>query len=310
VSFLRVFLIISFFFALHFFAPAQFSDKRARFHSIGLNIMGSYFNGDVASGPNTIRPGFGAQYMYKFAPGFSFAAGVNYVEIAGDDESNSSPSNPATANRYIRNLSFRNNMVEVFTQVRWDLFPNNDHYRKRPTYNIFVGIGLGLLYTNPQAKDSSGHWTDLRPLKTEGEKTAYSQYTGFIPVSIGVRYKISSNIDMEFEVTYRYTFSDYLDDVKGNYADPKSLSPEAAYFANRSAESINTFNNHSRDLNYIQNQLGYSIQTNDIGGQYIAGTGPGQSRGSKIGPDGYILAMLRFVYIIPEKGVSCPRYRD
>jgi len=309
VSFFKGIFIACCLLPMHFFAEAQFFNKRARYHSLGIQIIGSYFNGDVASGLSTIRPCLGIQYAYKIAPAFSFASEVNYIQIAGDDDANSSPSNPVTASKYIRNLSFRNNMVEVLTQIRYDLFPNNDHYRKRPSYNVFVGIGLGLLYTNPQAKDSLGHWTDLRPLRTEGEKKAYSQYTGFIPVSLGMRYKVSSNIDIEFEMSYRYTFSDYLDDVKGNYADPSQLSSKAAYFANRSAEPTNTFTNQQRDLNYIQNQLGYPVLSNS-GGKYISGTGAGQFRGSKIGPDGYILAMLRFVYIIPEKGVSCPRYRD
>ncbi|MBC7450931.1 MAG: outer membrane beta-barrel protein [Cytophagales bacterium] len=303
-----MFICISFL-ALSDDVYAQFFDKRARYHALAVQGIGSYFYGDVSSGLNTIRSGAGVEYIYKFSPNASFVTGINYIRLLGDDDGNSSPADPATVNKYIRNLHFRNDVLEWFVQLRYDVFSSTEHYQKRPSFNIFAGVGLGIIYSNPQAKDSSGNWTNLQPLQTEG--VSYSSFTGFIPLSAGLRYKISNNIDIEFELSYHITFTDYLDDVKGTYADPAALNSESArYFANRSTEPVNTFDNQSRDLNYIENTLGYAVLTSPGGYSYISGTGPRQPRGSKIGPDGYFLGMLRFVFIIPQKGISCPRYRD
>jgi len=283
----------------HAFAQ-QNKDKRGRYHSFGVQGIGSYFFGDVSSGIKTIRSGFGTQYLNKITPAFSITVDVNYIRLLADDESVSNVRKASSSAAYIRNLHVRNDVIEFGIHARYELFPCNDYFSKRKKINAFATIGLGLLYTNPQAKDSTGHWRNLRSIHTENH--SYSSYTAYIPVSVGLQYKLTNHIDLEFEFGYRFTFTDYLDDVKGQYVDPSQLqSSDARYFANRSAEPTDQFNGHSRDLNYIQNGLGYPIVTSPDGYSYVSSTAPGQPRGTRFGLDGYFVAMVRIVYIIPRK---------
>jgi hypothetical protein len=44
-----------------------------------------------------------------------------------------------------------------------------------------------------------------------------------IPFGGGIKYNISDKVGLAFEVGLRKLFTDYLDDVSGNYADPNEL---------------------------------------------------------------------------------------
>jgi hypothetical protein len=294
-SFLFLFL-----FLMQLAVFAQNKDRRAKYHSFGAQVIGSYFWGDVASSIKTIRSGWGLQYYYKVKSNIAFTVDANYVRLVADDESSSSTSKRSTADIYIRNLHMRNDVAEVGAHARFELYPCNDYFTKRKEVNYFGTIGLGVLYSNPRAKDSTGHWRNLQPIHTENK--SYSSFTAYIPVSAGVSFKLANHIDLELELGYRFTFTDYLDDAKGEYVDPASLpSGDARYFSNRSAEPENHFNGHNRDLNYIQNDLGYPILTTPDGYSYVSSTATGQLRGTRFGLDGYFVAMVRVVYIIPRQ---------
>ncbi len=293
------FLFVCIIFQQHTFAQKN-KDKRGRYYSFGVQGIGSYFFGDVSSSIKTIRSGIGTQYMNKLTPVFAITADVNYIRLVADDQSSSNVKKANSAPAYIRNLHMRNDVVEMAVHARFQLLPSNDYFTKRQKLNAFGTIGIGLLYTNPQAKDSTGHWRNLRTIHTENQ--SYSKFTAYIPVSVGAQYKLTNHVDLEFELGYRFTFTDYLDDVKGEYVDPSKLqSNDARYFANRSAEPTDQFNGHSRNLNYIQNNLGYPIVTSPDGYSYVSSTAPGQSRGTRFGLDGYFVAMIRIVYIMPGR---------
>jgi len=262
--------------------------------------MGSYFFGDVSSGIKTVRWGLGIQYLNKLSSHIAFTADANYIRLVADDDLVSSRKDFGRSNSYIRNLHMRNDVIELGIHGRYEFLPTNDYFTKRKKLNGFVTLGLGLLYSNPQAKDSAGYWHNLRPMHTENK--SYSSFTAYIPVSLGVQYKISNHLDIEFELGYRFTFTDYLDDAKGTYVDPSTLqSNDAKYFSNRSAEATDSYTGKSRDLNYIQNNLGYPILTTPDGHSYVSTTSPGQLRGTRFGLDGYFVGMVRIVYIIPRK---------
>jgi hypothetical protein len=281
-------------------AFAQKKGREAKYHSVGINGIGSYFFGDVASGVQTIRWGVGAQYLTKISSHIAFTVDANYIRLVADDDLVSSRRYYTRASSYIRNLHVRNDVIELGIHGRYEFSPTNDYYTKRKKLNGFATVGVGLLYSNPQAKDSAGNWHNLRPLRTENK--SYSSFTAYIPVSLGVQYKISNHFDVEFEFGYRFTFTDYLDDAKGTYVDPATLeSDDAKYFSNRSAEPTDSYTGKSRDLNYIQNDLGYPILTTSDGNSYVSTTSPGQLRGTRFGLDGYFVGIIRIVYMIPRR---------
>ena len=51
-------------------------------------------------------------------------------------------------------------------------------------------------------------------------------------MGIGFRMGISKMWRVGLELAYVKTFTDYMDDVSTNYADPSLLSSEGAYFSN------------------------------------------------------------------------------
>lgn len=279
---------------------AQKKGRQAEYYSFGINGIGSYFFGDVSSGVQTIRWGAGLQYLTKVNAHIAFTIDGNYIRLIADDDLVSSAKRGKTTNAYIRNLHMRNDVIELGLHGRYEFLPIYDYFTKRKKFNGFATMGVGLLYSNPQAKDSSENWRNLSSVHTENK--SYSSFTAYIPVSVGVTYKISNHFDIEFELGYRFTFSDYLDDAKGAYVDPTTLqSDDAKFFSNRSAEATDSYTGKDRDLNYIQNDLGYPILTTSDGYSYVSTTSPGQQRGTRFGLDGYFVGMVRIVYIIPRR---------
>ncbi len=122
-----------------------------------------------------------------------------------------------------RNLSFNTNIFEAGLSL--DL----NFYRFQPGFEGFnftpyVGVGLSAFYYNPYTY-LNGQQIFLRPVGTEGQGSAiypgrikYS-YTAFsLPLTVGVKYAINQQTNVFAEVMYRFTTTDYLDDVSGYYA--------------------------------------------------------------------------------------------
>jgi hypothetical protein len=231
----------------------------------------------------------------------------------GDDYASSNLETPNKIPFYIRNFHFRNDIKELSFNIKYDLFPSTDHYRKRPIYNLYAAAGISFFHHNPKARIyedttfSSRKWVSLRPLMTENK--SYSLFQISVPVAVGIRYKLSLQWDLELELAYRYTFTDYLDDVSGNYVDPALLKNDRAReLSNRSAEPKSALSGKDRDLEKIENEMGYTI-VNSSDYNYVEGFGPGSARGSKKGPDGIIIFNIRFLYAL-RGTVNCPKFRE
>jgi hypothetical protein len=81
---------------------------------------------------------------------------------------------------------------------------------------------------NPSTKDSAGTKVYLQPLSTEGQgfyngRKKYSLQQFSIPFGAGVRFSVSPNIRLAFEIGMRKTNTDYLDDVSTSYVDQNTL---------------------------------------------------------------------------------------
>jgi hypothetical protein len=304
------FIIVVFLFAHTFLAGniyAQIFNPKCRYTSFGASIKATYFHGDVLTDLQDVRPGLGLHLNRRISPRFSFMTELAWMRIMGDDFTSSNLVAPAKINTYIRNLSFRNDIKQVSAIFKYDIFPNTDHYRKRPIYNLYGFAGLTGFYHNPKAKDDHGKWTSLRPLHTEGVK--YSAWQIAIPVGVGIRYKLSIQWDLEIDLTYMITFTDYLDDVSKNYPDPSTLSSDKArMFSNRTADSTDALTGSKRDLSYIQKDLNSPV-VSSAGNKYVQGYGPGSKRGTMKGFDGYAYLSIRVSYAIPGF-VNCPNFRE
>jgi hypothetical protein len=185
--------------------------------------------------------------------------------------------------------------------------------RVKWTPYAFIGVA-GFLH-NPQALapatdllggalTEAGQWVDLRPLGTEGQYSTleptdansgikpYSKIQAAIPFGLGARFKLGELTDLWIDFGFRYTFTDYLDDVSKNYVDLGVLNnPLAKAMSYRSNElpagQLPTLQPYvARDGNTYSTIPGY-------GSEY-----PTNMRGSKDDRDIYMVTSIRLTYIV------------
>lgn len=145
-----------------------------------------------------------------------------------------------------RNLSFQSRFYELAVGMEINMFKfrtNNFRYGISP----YFFYQLALFYHNPKA-NYQGNLVPLRDLGTEGQGTSlsdrkpYSKIQLGIPVGIGLKFLIAKRLVFSIEYGFRFTFTDYLDDVSGQYVDPDALAaqngPLAAELSDRSITPV------------------------------------------------------------------------
>lgn len=195
----------------------------------------------------------GAFVSYHPSEYYSFRFALNRGLLEGDDAVIKRKGGLEEA-RKNRNSNFRSKFAEAFLLA--EVYPTafleydpSDSYKKLRPY---VVAGIGAFKFNPQGQDpASGEWVNLQPLRTEGQGFAeyssrkeYKLMSMNIPLGIGVKYFLSDNVNVSFEIIHRKTFTDYIDDVSTNYIDPSLfysyLPAEQAQLAQRMAnKSLN-----------------------------------------------------------------------
>ena len=119
-----------------------------------------------------------------------------------------------------RNLSFNTNIFELALQGDFNFFkfnPVDPDYAFTP----YATLGIGIFNYNPYAyyKNQKIY---LRPLHTEGQtfyknRKEYGSMALCFPIGFGVKYALNDRINVSFEITHRFTTTDYLDDVSTTY---------------------------------------------------------------------------------------------
>jgi hypothetical protein len=165
-------------------------------------------------------------------------------------------------NRYLRNLHFRSTIIELAIMSELHLLPIINKNRDLPLLSPYLIAGIGFFNYNPQAR-LNHVWIDLRPLHTEGQGfkeypglAAYKPVSWCIPVGAGIKYDVSDLVNLRFEILYRLTGTDYLDDVSNRYIVPSlfsnylssTASALAAKLADRSAELPGGIKNNNNDI--------------------------------------------------------------
>ncbi len=277
------------------------NSKNARLYnsvSVHLNVM-NYF-GDLAPKPaitsfrfGATRPNIGISIQHRFAPRLSGRASLSYGRITGDDAKSADQNDADAVYRYNRNLSFRSDVVELAAVGIVELFENRGTYMKRRDFAPYLFLGVAGFYHNPKA-ERDGKWIALQPLGTEGQKTSgkgyptpYRRLQVSIPFGLGADYKLNRQLNIGYEIGWRKTFTDYLDDVSTKYADPVDLAKvngNAVYFGDRSDPALRT------------------------GGQFSNSYGKGQQRGTTNEKDWYIVSGFHLSYIMIPK-VQSPKFR-
>ena len=312
-------------------ANAQQGFKKYRYYSIGGCLNAMNYVGDLDPGPSFLSPSikftrynFGVTGLYRLKPRVSLRGTISFGQIKGSD-AQSADYQTKNVNRLYRNLSFRNDIIEVKADVVIDLFENRRRYTKRVDYTPYMFIGIAYFHHNPQGQDPNGNWVNLKDLHTEGEGMPggpknYSRNQVALPIGFGFRYKLSKQWDIAFDMGWRFTLTDYLDDVGGKYYDKQALTDkygdESRIMSDRSYEAYSSnpelaasVDNHYQIDPVTTPYAGHSTVANDgWSGINVYGQ-PGQQRGDLKGKkDLYIVTGFHLTYIFPGK-VVCPKFR-
>lgn len=249
----------------------------------GRKGIGKKFVKDLNLNKTQLAGGIFLGAMYRNMIMFKLEA--TFGKIQGDDAVLKKVA-PSTFGRYERNLNFRSKITEfsgTFEIHPLYIFNNydGDNDKVPPSFSPYLTAGVGLFSFNPQAKTTNG-WVDLQPLSTEGQgfaeypdRKVYKLRQMCIPVGAGVKYELTSNINLRAEFVYRILNTDYLDDVSTNYIDP-TLYPN--YFTG--AKLTNAF---------LLNDRQYELDPTHI-------TNPGDQRGNPKNNDAYFTFNLKVSY--------------
>ena len=169
---------------------------------------------------------------YNFDERVSLRLGASYARIAGDDAD-------ANSNfQRLRNLSFFSDVWEGMLALEFNFYPYF-HGSKRENFTPYIFAGINGYHANPKA-ELDGETYRLREFGTEGQ-TLGEEYTLFnlgIAYGGGIKWDLNYYWSMHVEVSGRFLFNDYLDDVSTIYADPLDLEalrgPTAVALADRS----------------------------------------------------------------------------
>jgi hypothetical protein len=128
-----------------------------------------------------------------------------------------------TASMQQRNLNFQTKLFDWELTSQYNLFSLNDRW-----WTPYVFASIGLYHFKPYTTGADDSKVYLAPLSTEGQgfiegKKEYKLTQLSIPFGIGIEYPLNEDMRLGLEFGYRKTFSDYLDDVSGNYVDQQSL---------------------------------------------------------------------------------------
>ncbi|MFZ6664843.1 hypothetical protein [Peijinzhouia sedimentorum] len=212
-------------------------------HIISGGIGGSMLYGDMfrpsLDKPMQVGPSASISYLRRINERIYLRGEVNYYQLKGDDKLSYFEERKELdpeSDRRGRNLSFRANNFEVSATAMIDLIPtygysyavSRKNGRVKPTVNSFfrpnftpyIFFGLGLTTNTPKA-ELDGTYYSLRPLQTEGVQ--YGPVTLTFPTGLGFRVKWNYKNDIGIEGGYRFTFTDYLDDVSDEYIDPSNF---------------------------------------------------------------------------------------
>lgn len=206
----------------------------AQTRTFGIALGTSDYLGDVG-GSQSIWP-WGASDLQKsrFAiSGYTekplngrwqIHTGASIVQLAGDDRYADSPS------RIARNLHFRTMLAEAHCRGQFKFYDRPRHWNRSAGSRAYVFLGVGALAYTPKAQLRNEvndvlnpTWYNLRELKTEGQADPYSLFALSFPMGIGMDWNLIGGWQLGVELSWRYTSTDYLDDVSRTYGNPLEM---------------------------------------------------------------------------------------
>ena len=232
----------------------------AQTYELGCFLGRSLFHGDI--GHNNAEYALlnsqsvlGFQVKRNFNHHLSIDASIKRGSIAADD----TYSNDVFSLE--RNLHFKSRITELGLIAEFNFRPYLS-YDTEHNHTPFIFSGITKFFFNPQSQHPDGNWYSLRPLGTEGQGTdnepsrqIYDLHGTSIPFGIGYKFNIYNFITLNFNISWRITFTDYLDDVSKTYVSPSTLNDLSSELANQSDTDF--LNGFQRGNPYNNDKYGF-----------------------------------------------------
>lgn len=249
----------------------------AQSYELGAGLGISNYFGDL--NPNfsvqRLGPAGGVLGRINVNPRVAFKVAANYANVGFKDEFSNNPFQKA------RNLRFQSHIFEGIGQVEFNFMPFvSSDYEK--FFSPYLFVGGGVFHFNPRTRFDD-EWVALQPLGTEGQGRN-EEYSLTNPVlAYGGGFKIALNYawSVNFELSSRRLFTDYLDDVSTLYADAEELEELRGTLAVQLADRS------------------WEVQEAPIG-EF------GRQRGDPLTNDAYVILGVSIVYHIG--GIKCPDF--
>jgi hypothetical protein len=306
----------------HFRGKKFHFGKEKIYNSLGVSLNAFNYYGDLAPKPTRFstditftRPALGFSFTHRFGPRYQVSAGFMYGTLSGSDSKSADKDDASNGVfRYQRNLSFRNRIKEFSVVGTLDLFENQATYISRVKWTPFAFLGVAVFHHNPMAQvpdtdlkgnplANAGEWIPLQPLGTEGQNGGlqegdinygikpYKLIQLAIPFGAGVRFRINEVMDFSAELSFRYCFTDYLDDVSKNYVDLSvfgndELAKAMSYRTNEVADPSRLVPTPTRDGDTYDLLPGYGQEYHE------------NYRGHSSDRDIYMVTSFRLSYIL------------
>jgi hypothetical protein len=241
-------------------------------------------------------------YLYYLRNNISLRASLAYAKVSGDDALS------GDLFRKNRALNFNTTVVELSSIVEYTLIKEKSGNKfglknssgifgalKNPIqFGVYLFAGIGTFYYDPWGTNNflnsngdivgDGKKYRLRELHTEGQGfdggpeefsekkgSTYKKFAICIPFGFGIKKSFSNTFGINLEASYRFTNTDYLDDVSTNYYDRDKLK----------TEMTNLYNADVGNNAYIMS-----------GTQTGNGTNPGDQRGNPKSDDSYMFLTI------------------
>ena len=250
-------------------------------------------------------------YVYNISSRFSIRSSLSFAQISGDD---------ALTSEFYRNnrrLNFVTSLIEGAGIIEWEWIKarTGSRYNVRSPAGRYLGVkrgtgfgfyvfgGIGGVYFDPSGYDrfidengrsiGSGVKYKLRPLQTEGK--SYNNIAICVPAGFGIKKAFNSQGGIKLAAGYRFTNTDYLDDVSDVYYDWENNGGTEAQIIMSGTRTgqLWTYEGYAENGNY---PVGYTPRP-DLGGinpyevDYTF-TEPGFQRGNPDNDDSYMFLTL------------------
>lgn len=199
-------------------------------------VGGSYYIGDLNQYNHFKNTNLSAGLIYRYYVNsrIELRLSYNYGKVGASDADSD------YEYHRLRNLSFESQIHELTGGIEFN-YLNYKIGDGKYFFTPYMFIEAGAFRMNPM-REHQGEMIELQPLGTEGQGSSlnssdpYSLTQFVIPMGVGIKINLGQRMAMSIEYGIRKTFTDYLDDVGGDYINPVLLTQENGSLAARMAD--------------------------------------------------------------------------